>query len=199
MMNIFEAVREKIPVRAAAEYYGLKVRGGMTNCIFHNDRTPSMRLYDDHFYCFGCGKCGDVTKLVEGLFGESPIQSAKRLCADFGIEHIRGSPPKVKTKYVSTQTQEQRAFRILSDYCNLLRRYRTEYAPKSDDEDLHLLFTEGLTKLSEYEYYCEIFITGTKEEQQKFIEERRNLLGELERKLKLDQSRSAQDGQVCSA
>lgn len=158
-----------------------------------------MKLYDDHFYCFGCGKCGDVTKLVEGLFGEPPFQSAKRLCADFGIEHIRGSPPKAKTKYVSTQAQEQRAFRILSDYCNLLRRYRAEYAPESDDEDLHLLFTESLTKLSEYEYYCEIFITCTKEERQKFIEERRNLLGELERKLKLEQPRSAQDGQVCPA
>lgn len=41
------------------------------SCLFHEDRNPSMKLYDDHFYCFGCGKHGDVTDMVGELFGLS--------------------------------------------------------------------------------------------------------------------------------
>jgi DNA polymerase family A/CHC2 zinc finger len=35
-------------------------------CPFHDDDTPSLHVYTDHFYCFGCGKHGDhVTWLTE--------------------------------------------------------------------------------------------------------------------------------------
>ena len=38
-MTIFEAVKAAVPVRQAAEHYGLKVsRNGMACCPFHNDR-----------------------------------------------------------------------------------------------------------------------------------------------------------------
>jgi len=143
-----------------------------------------MKLYDDHFYCFGCGKCGDVITLVEGLFGQPPLKSAERLCADFGLTHSRDSPyEKTKSKRENPRQAEQRVYRILSDYCSLLRSYRQAYAPKSDDEDLHPLFIESLTQLSEYEYYCDIFISGTVEERERFINERTDLIDRLRRKL----------------
>ena len=45
-----------VPVKEAAEYYGLEVnRDNMVCCPFHADRTPSMKLNEDYFYCFGCG------------------------------------------------------------------------------------------------------------------------------------------------
>jgi DNA primase len=28
-------------------------------CPFHNERTPSFHVFDDHFHCFGCGRHGD--------------------------------------------------------------------------------------------------------------------------------------------
>jgi DNA polymerase len=33
---------------------------GLVCCPFHADRTPSCRVYDDHFHCFGCGAHGDA-------------------------------------------------------------------------------------------------------------------------------------------
>ena len=62
--DIFGEVKETVSVPSAAEYYGMSVQGGMTTCIFHEDRNPSMKLYDDHFYCFGCTEYGDVVKLT---------------------------------------------------------------------------------------------------------------------------------------
>ena len=46
MASIFETVKAAVPVRAAAERYGLEANSaGMVRCPFHEDRTPSMKLY----------------------------------------------------------------------------------------------------------------------------------------------------------
>jgi hypothetical protein len=39
-------------------------------CPFHDDSTPSLKIYDDHYHCFGCGAHGDRIDwlmAVEGL------------------------------------------------------------------------------------------------------------------------------------
>lgn len=54
-MSIFEAVKQTVTTRQAAERYGIRVeRYGMCRCPFHKDKTPSMKL-DRRYYCFGCG------------------------------------------------------------------------------------------------------------------------------------------------
>ena len=55
-MTIYETIKAAVPVRQAAEHYGLRVnRNGMACCPFHNDRHPSLKLNEDYFFCFGCG------------------------------------------------------------------------------------------------------------------------------------------------
>jgi DNA polymerase len=53
---------------------------GVCCCPFHEDRTPSCRIYDDHYYCFGCGARGNqldwLTK-VEGLDLDEAIEQLK--------------------------------------------------------------------------------------------------------------------------
>ena len=69
-MNLFDTVKAAVTPRMAAERYGLPVRqGNMVCCPFHADRTPSMKLNEDYFYCFGCGASGDVIDLAARLFG----------------------------------------------------------------------------------------------------------------------------------
>ncbi|MCB6949579.1 CHC2 zinc finger domain-containing protein, partial [Roseburia faecis] len=54
-MNVFEAVKQSVTTRQAAEHYGIHVgRNGMVCCPFHHDKTPSMKL-DRRYHCFGCG------------------------------------------------------------------------------------------------------------------------------------------------
>ncbi len=51
-MNVFEAVRDSVTARQAAECYGIKVnRNSMAVCPFHNDKNPSMKL-DKRYRCF---------------------------------------------------------------------------------------------------------------------------------------------------
>lgn len=66
-MNVFEAVKQAVTTRQAAECYGIRVnRAGKAKCPFHNDRTPSMKV-DKRFHCFGCGADGDVIDFTAQL------------------------------------------------------------------------------------------------------------------------------------
>ena len=68
-MNVFEAVKQSVTTRQAAEHYGIHVgRNGMACCPFHNDKTPSMKL-DRRYHCFGCGADGDVIDFAAALYG----------------------------------------------------------------------------------------------------------------------------------
>ena len=44
-MNVFEAVKQSVTTRQAAEHYGIHVgRNGMACCPFHNDKTPKNKI-----------------------------------------------------------------------------------------------------------------------------------------------------------
>lgn len=59
-MILFEAVKQSVTTRQAAEYYGIRVnRNGMCLCPFHEDKHPSMKV-DKRFHCFACQADGDV-------------------------------------------------------------------------------------------------------------------------------------------
>lgn len=63
-----EEIKQSVSMREVAERYGIKVnRNGFCKCIFHNERTPSMKLYNDSFYCFSCQKSGDVFSFIQGM------------------------------------------------------------------------------------------------------------------------------------
>ena len=57
MNYLFETVKSAVSVPTAAAFYGLNAdHSGMIRCLFHPDHNSSMKLYDDHFFCFGCRK-----------------------------------------------------------------------------------------------------------------------------------------------
>ena len=106
-MSVFDDVKQ-LDLISVAEKYGISARNSMINCLFHDDRTPSMKLYHDHFYCFGCGEHGDVIAFTAKLFGLSPLEAAQKLQSDFGIT-VSGKPSiPAQIKMINTKEQEKR-------------------------------------------------------------------------------------------
>ena len=183
-MTIYETVKAAVTVRQAAEHYGLEVnRNGMTCCPFHKDRHPSMKLYDDHFYCFGCGVAGDVIDFTARFFGISPFEAVKKLAADFGIDPDK--PPAAATlakpKYpmiglnayaLSPAFREDELYchRILCDYLHLLENWKVQYAPKTPNEPWDDRFTEALQMHDYIEYQADVLTVGELEERVKAVE-----------------------------
>ena len=82
-MNVFEAVKQNLTTRQAAEMYGIQVsRHGMAVCPFHNDKNPSMKV-DKRFHCFACQADGDAVDFVSRLFGLPSREAAVKLADDF--------------------------------------------------------------------------------------------------------------------
>ncbi len=93
-MPIPESVISEIKYRndiesVIAPYVNLKRRGKnlIGLCPFHNEKTPSFTVYPESgsFYCFGCGKGGDIftfTSLAENL---DYIEAVKLLAERSGV------------------------------------------------------------------------------------------------------------------
>ena len=150
-MNLFNIVKESVTVKQTAALYGLPVTTTwMTRCPFHEDHTPSMKLNDTYYYCFGCGATGDVIDLTAQLFGLSSFQAARKLTQDFGLSPDKppsGAVALPKPAAASSDTQQEEIFyclRVLHDYRDLLTRWQTEFAPLSPEEPLDEHFVEAL-------------------------------------------------------
>jgi len=49
-------------------------RSGKVRCPFHEDRTPSLHVYEsaaEGWYCFGCGRGGSIYDFAALLLGRS--------------------------------------------------------------------------------------------------------------------------------
>ena len=153
-MNLFQIVKAAITVRQAAALYGLTVTpNGMVCCPFHEDHTPSMKLNDTYYYCFGCGATGDVIDLTARLFDLSSLQATRKLAQDFGLGPDKPPSSAVALSkpptFPSDAQQENIAYciRVLHNYRNLLTRWRIKYAPHSPEESLDDRFVEALHML----------------------------------------------------
>ncbi|MDO4484461.1 MAG: CHC2 zinc finger domain-containing protein [Clostridia bacterium] len=135
-MNIFAAVKAAVSVKQAAAFYGLEIkRGDMSRCVFHPDKTPSMKLNDDYYYCFGCHEHGDVIDLVARLFHLSPMDAALKLADDF---HISPSPTPVSAVMPVPKPLPHDTWHcagVMLDYERYLKRQIERHAPKHPDED----------------------------------------------------------------
>ena len=164
-MNLFETVKAAVTPRMAAERYGLPIQqGGMVCCPFHADRTPSMKLNEDYFYCFGCGATGDVIDLAAQFLRLTNHEAAKRLSADFGItdevsaQLVRTTPYEHSRQF---HEDEQECYLALLGYLKLLKLWEQKYSPTSQISTPDPRFIEACQMKSYVEYLCDIFVTGS--------------------------------------
>ena len=189
--NVFEAVKQSVSTREAAEFYGIKVsRTGMACCPFHDDKNPSMKLNEEYFYCFGCGATGDVIDFTAKLFDLSPKEAAEKLAQDFGLIYDSQAPPRRRYVRQKTEAQQfredrQRCYRILSDYYYLLKKWESDHSPRTPEEKPHPRFVEAIQKKTYVEYLLDLFLYESEEEQKAWIAEHTAEITHLERRLKI--------------
>ena len=171
-MTVFEQVKSAINMKTVAEGYGLHIdRGGMVLCPFHNEKTPSAKIYGDNFHCFGCGEHHDVIGFTQKLFQlNKPIDFVKKLNTDFGLNiDIETVPTKADISEYQKRVNEQKAYReyeknawqILCDYLWLMREWKKRI-PASPDDDLDGRFVYALHYFDYAEYLCDEFFKSDK-------------------------------------
>lgn len=166
-MNRIETIKAAVSPADAAERYGLKVsRNGMTRYPFHDDHHPSLKLYNDHFYCFACAAHGDVIDLTAKLLGVSVPEAILRLEEDFGLggndspQSVRPARPHLSR----FREDELLCLSTLTEYERLLRGWKTEYAPKTSEDPIDDRFVEACQMLDYTEYLADFLCAADLEE-----------------------------------
>ena len=189
--NLFETVKQSVTVREAAQMYGVEAnRNDMACCPFHDDKHPSMKLNEEYFYCFGCGATGDVIDFTARLYNLTPREAAEKLAQDFGLAYDSQAPPR--RRYIRQKTEAQKfredrdhAFRVLADYYHLLRKWETDYSPKTPEENPHPRFMEAIQRKDYMGYLLDFFLGNSPEEQKLWIAGHQSEIANLERRVKI--------------
>lgn len=166
-LNVVQTIKDRLTMRDVLLRYGCEAnKKGFICCPFHNEKTPSMRIYDKDYHCFGCGEHGDVITFVQKLFNLPFQEALKKIDIDFGLnlygdktfEELRKS--HYQTKKLQAKREREKAEReqanveywVAFDEWKRFDDNKQKFAPKTPDEELHPLFVEALQKL-EYQIY----------------------------------------------
>ena len=88
--TVIQDVKDRVDAAAVfARHLELQESGNgfVASCPFHEDRTPSLRLYPDQarFHCYGCGARGDVFAFLQRLSGRPFPSVVRDLAGELGI------------------------------------------------------------------------------------------------------------------
>lgn len=179
-MSIYTQIKDAVSVKEVAERYGLFVtRHGMARCPFHEDHSPSLKLNEDYYYCFGCHATGDVIDFTSKLLQVCKYHAAKQLAADFGI-HVNDSENKQKHVAVHEvpenpnlavfRNNEILCMQALSSYEWLLSDWMEECAPEVPGE-FDPRYVHACHMLPTVKFLLDCLTVATFEERYAMVEE----------------------------
>ena len=96
--NVIRDVKDRIDAEAVfGRHVALRKSGAglVGTCPFHEDRSPSFRVYPEQarFHCFGCGARGDVFAFLQRLAGKDFPTVVRELAAEIGVSvALAGAP-----------------------------------------------------------------------------------------------------------
>lgn len=75
-----------VDMREAVRFYGFEPdRSGYIKCPFHHEKTGSLKVWRDHFKCFGCGQYGDIITFVQNYLHTDFPGAMEAINRDFGL------------------------------------------------------------------------------------------------------------------
>ena len=155
--KIFDTLKARVTVPQAAAHYGVRIgRNGMCRCPFHSDKTPSMKINETYYYCFGCHSTGDVIGFTARLFNLSPLDAARKLASDFGIDPNTPASAAVALPRIrqeeSQRDREDRCASVLIEYERLLKSRQQRFAPVHLSEEWDDRFISASHALPQVSY-----------------------------------------------
>ena len=126
MTNIDDIKRDH-PMPEVVRRYGIEMnRVGFCRWPFHTEKTASMKIYAQSFYCFGCGAGGDVIDFVR-LYERCDFKTAFRMLGGEFDSHTKKHALSAYKRDADKRTREKQTARkaeALDDSRAMLAAYR---------------------------------------------------------------------------
>lgn len=133
-----EEIKGIYSMRDILSRYGMQPnRAGFMLCPFHKEKTASMKIYQDSYYCFGCGAHGDVFDFVQAMDNLSFRKAFLDLGGTYEKETFRDRMARYhaqkEREMKRKQEEELRARRKLNnDLIDIYREWYQKSEPFSD-------------------------------------------------------------------
>lgn len=118
-----QRILQRVPLHElVGERVELKLKGGRHSgcCPFHEERSPSFFIFDDHYYCFGCHARGDAITFVREQQGLNFMEALRFLAEKYAIE----APELEKPQHDKQQRQtEANLYKISASSCSFFEAY----------------------------------------------------------------------------
>lgn len=169
-MDYAAIIKESVSTPELFAYYGFeRNRAGKVHCVFHEDRNPSMKVYDGSggYHCFVCNANGDVIDFVQQHFHLPFRDALGKINNDFGLGlPINSHLDYEKRRQMQREAEERRrkrdavkkeherlceAYDVAFDEWLRLCRQKEEYAPRTPSEPFNPTFVEALTRMASAE------------------------------------------------
>lgn len=103
-----ERIKEAVDMQTlAAEYVTLRKSGPghVAVCPFHDEKTPSLRVYSDHFHCFGCQASGSAIDWVMRLEDASFPEATRILAERVGMSLNHKPVSRIQSTYARDEAE----------------------------------------------------------------------------------------------
>lgn len=117
-VDIFNRIKSRIGIsKLFSQLYPSHFRLSENSlCPFHEDTNNSLKLYNDHFHCFGCGAHGDVIHLYALKHNLSEGEAAHRLAIDHHLIDDSTCPLAEQNEVESTETSRAKQPEEVPDF-----------------------------------------------------------------------------------
>lgn len=129
-MDIADEIKQRLSMDEVVKRYGFtpKQPGNYICCPFHNEKTPSLKVYSQPgrgWMCFGCGKGGTVIDFVMNLYKIPFSAAVVRLNADFrlGLCNDRPDPREAEKLRAERLAKEKAVAYSREQYARLQHYY----------------------------------------------------------------------------
>ena len=175
--DIFHTIKQEIPIADVVRAFYSDTTRNKINCPFHQESRPSLHVYEDSFYCFGCGAYGDAIDFVAKLHDLQLIDAARLIADKFNlpvdkkpsIDELKRAEKIARRRSAAKKYKELeiKAFRNMADYRSLVLK-TIEICGL---DNLSPSAERAAHKLPQIEHYMQVIVSGTTSERLELLRE----------------------------
>ena len=104
-----DIILENLSMIDILDKYNIKRKGNQFVCPFHGDNHPSAKAYKNSYFCFACGKTGDLIQFVEDYFNLDFKGAMQNLNHDFNLGlSFKTNKHQIKSIQLAKKAKQER-------------------------------------------------------------------------------------------
>lgn len=125
-MKPWEIINDSLKMIDVVKFYGFNPSryGSFIVCPFHFEDTPSMKIYDNSYHCFGCKTSGKVVDFVMKLYNLKCIDACKKIAEDFRLPIDFGGNKKISLYDLERMRMEELMRKIKREEEEIIKRQK---------------------------------------------------------------------------